>query len=220
MKNETTMTIYAEALADNRNYKNARIDGKTVGVAEARAWGTAVKALRHSAYGVAQFNHANMSNPEAVTCNTDKLYESLRAVLDLVGVVNGAKLQAQNIAPNIVSVATRIRTIDITNEMAEARYEKRNAKATLDEEGTDEAQTAYDEACTKVEELEAKPGNCKKIVEIQTESAFVKAVEVLLGDAINKQTAKTLEEVLAEEEARRQARRAKTAAKKAAKSAK
>ena len=218
MKNEKTMSIYAEALSVNRDYKNARIDGKTVGVKEARTWGNAVKTLRYPAYAIRQYRHANLGNSEEVApCDMSKFYEALRAVLDLVGVVNGAKLSTTNVAEEIISNASRIRVIDITNEMAHARYIKREAKKTLNEDENDETKQAYEDACEEVLRLESEAGNCKKLVEIQTESAFIKAVELLLGDAINKQTMKTLEEVLAEEEAKRQARRAKTAAKKAIK---
>lgn len=217
---ETKMTIYAEALADNRNYKNARIDGKSVGVAEYRAWGNAVKALRYPAYAIRQYRHANLGNAETVApCDMSALYSALHIVLDLVGVVNGAKLDAKNCAEEIISQASRIRTIDITPEMAHARLEKRNAKKAMDEDDNEETRKAYESASAEVERLESEPNNCKKIIEIQTETAFIKAVEILLGDAITKQTMKTLEEVLAEEEAKRQARRAKTAAKKAAKKA-
>lgn len=217
---ETKMTIFAEALADNRNYKNARIDGKSVGIAEYRAWSNAVKALRYPAYAIRQYRHANLGNAETVTpCDMTNLFKALHVVLDLVGIVNGAKLDAKNCAEEIIAQASRIRTIDITPEMAHARLEKRNAKKALDENENDETRKAYDDATAEVERLESEPNNCKKIIEIQTETAFVKTVELLLGDAITKQTMKTLEEVLAEEEAKRQARRAKTAAKKAAKKA-
>lgn len=215
-----TVTIYAEALADNRNYKNARMDGKTIGVRESRTWNNAVKAMRYPAYAVAQYRHANLANASvAAACDLSPLYTALRTVLDLVGEVNGAKLHAENIAETVIANASRIRTIDITNEMAEARYEKRQAKKALDEDNSEENQAAYDEAKAKVEELEGQPGNCKKLFEINSDTAFVKAVEIALGDAINGQCMKSAEQVMAEEEAKRQARRAKTAAKKAAKKA-
>jgi hypothetical protein len=103
--------------------------------------------------------------------------------------------------------------------MAAARYEKREAKKALDEDDSAENQTAYDNAKAEVERLESEPNNCKKLFEINSESAFVKAVEIALRDAINGQCMKTAEQVAAEEEAKRQERRAKTAAKKAAKKA-
>lgn len=216
MKN-TTMTIYAEALSDNRNYKNARIDGKTVGVAGARKWANAVKAMRIPAYAVAQYRHANLANAEIVApCDLSALYSALHTVLDLVGEVNGAKLHAENIAEIVIANASRIRTIDISNEMASARYEKRQAKKALDENDSAENQTAYDNAKAEVERLESEPNNCKKLFEINAESAFVKAVEIALGDAINGQYMKSAEQVAAEEEAKRQARRAKTAEKRKA----
>lgn len=215
-----TTTIYAEALSDNRNYKNARMDGKTIGVPESRTWNNAVKAMRIPAYAVAQYRHANLANTEIVApCDLSPLYTALHVILDLVGEVNGAKLHAENIAETVIANASRIRTIDISVEMAEARYEKRQAKKALDEDDTVENQTAYDNAKAEVERLESMPNNCKKLFEINSESAFVKAVEVALGDAINGQCMKTAEQVAAEEEAKRQERRAKTAEKKKAKKA-
>lgn len=217
---EKTITIYAEALADNRNYKNARMDGKAIGVPESRTWNNAVKALRIPAYTVAQYRHANLANAEIATpCDLSPLYTALHTVLDLIGEVNGAKLHAENIAEIVIANASRIRTIDISNEMAAARYEKRQAKKALDENDSAENQTAYDNAKAEVERLESLPGNCKKLFEINAESAFIKAVEVALGDAITGQCMKSAEQVAAEEEAKRQARRARTAAKKAAKKA-
>lgn len=215
-----TTTIYAEALSDNRNYKNARMDGKTVGVSESRTWNNAVKAMRYPAYAVAQYRHANLANTEVVApCDLSPLYTALRAVLDLVGEVNGAKLHAENIAEVVIANASRIRTIDISNEMASARYEKRQAKKAMDEDENEETIKAYEDAKIEVERLESEPNNCKKLFEINAESAFVKAVEIALGDAINGQCMKTAEQVQAEEEAKRQARRAKTAEKKKAKKA-
>lgn len=220
MTKTTTTTIYAEALSDNRNYKNGRMDGKTIGVSESRTWNAAVKAMRYPAYAVAQYRHANLANAEVVApCDLSPLYSALHVILDLVGEVNGAKLHAENIAETVIANASRIRTIDVSNEMAQARYEKRNAKKALDEDDSAENQTAYDTAKAEVERLESLPNNCKKLFEINSESAFVKAVEIALGDAINGQCMKSAEQVQAEEEAIRQARRARTAAKKAAKKA-
>lgn len=224
-----TMTIYAEALADNRNYKNARIDGKTVGVADARKWANAVKAMRIPAYAVAQYRHANLANAEiAAPCDLSALYSALHTVLDLVGEVNGAKLHAENIAEIVVANASRIRTIDISVEMADARFAKRQAKKALDNYDQGDKSKAeslleittlehnYDLCKAEVERLESEPNNCKKLFEINAESAFIKAVEIALGDAINGQCMKSAEQVAAEEEAKRQARRAKTAEKRKA----
>lgn len=216
--NTTTMSIFAEALISNRDYKNARINGEAVGVGNARAWLSAVKSLRIPAYAIRVYRHDHMGdNAEVVACDQSALYEALGKVLDMIGTVNGAKLYAKNVAEEIISNVVRFRAIDTSVEMAHARLEKKLAKQALDAEETEETQANYDhwvEECKRLEEL---PGNCKKIAEIQSESAFVKAVEILLGDAITKQAMKSAEQVAAEEEARRQARREATKAKKQAK---
>lgn len=215
---EKTMSIYAQALIDNREYKNARINGEAVGVSNARAWANAVKALRIPAYAIRVYRYNHMGDAETVApCDQTALYDALRPVLELVGVVNGAKLDTHNMAEEIIANAMRFRVIDTSEEMAHAHNQRRLAKAALLEKETEETQATYDHWNDECVRLEALPGNCKRIPYIQAEATFVKSVETLLGDAIEKQTAKSAEEVAAEEEAKRQARRAKTAAKKAEK---
>ena len=188
-----------------------------MGVPEARKWLAAVKAIRLPAYAIRQHRHDSMGNAEvAAAVDMGAFYTAINGVLNLIGEVNGAKLHAENLAEEVLAHASRIRVIDITNEMAEARYNKREARKALDEDDSEENRAAYEAACTEVERLESEPNNCRKLFEINTESAFVKAVEILLGDAIIKQTMKSAEQVAAEEEARRQARRAATKAKRAA----
>ena len=216
----TNITIFAEALVDNREYKNARINGNAVGVANARKWVNAVKAIRLPAYAVRVYRYNNMGEAEAVAkCDESPVYNAIAPVLEMVGEVNGAKLNAHNVAEEIIANALRFRVIDITNEMAHARLEKRLAKKAMEEDENEETIAEFDKWADEVKRLEEEPGNCKRIPEIVSESAFVKAVEILLGDAIKKQAMKSAEEVAAEEEAKRRARREKTAAKKAAKKA-
>lgn len=218
MPNTNNMTVFAEALVDNREYKNARINGDAVGVANSRKWIAAVKALRVPSYAIRVYRHDHMGDAETVAqCDQTPLYDALKPVLDMVGEVNGAKLNAHNVAEEIIANVVRFRVVDISTEMAHARCEKKLAKQTLDSEETEEAQTNYNhwvEECKRLEEL---PGNCKRIPEIQTESAFVKAVEILLGDAISKQAMKSAEQVAAEEEAKKQARKEKAKANRKAK---
>jgi hypothetical protein len=214
------MSIFAEALINNREYKNARVNGESVGVANSRAWIAAVKALRMPAYASRVYRYNHMGDAETVSaCDQSTLYNALAKVLEMVGTVNGAKLNAKNCAEEIISSAVRFRVVDITAEMAHARCEKKLAKKALEEEETEETQANYDQWDAEVKRLEELPGNCKKIAEIQSETAFVKAVEILLGDAIKKQNMKSAEQVQAEEEAKRAERRAKTKAKQQAKKA-
>lgn len=214
------MTIFAEALVDNREYKNARINGEAVGVANSRKWLAAVKAIRMPAYAVRVYRYNNMGEAETVAkCDETPVYNALAPILDMVGEVNGAKLNAHNIAEEIIANAMTFRVIDITPEMAHARCEKCEAKKAMDKDENEETIAAYDAAVEEVKRLEGEPGNCKRIPQIVKDAAFVRAVEILLGDAICKQGAKSAEEVAAEEEARRQARREATKAKRAAKKA-
>ena len=219
MKNNT-MSIFAQALIDNTEYKNARINGVAVGVANARLWANTVKAVRIPAYAVRVYRFNNMGNSDTVApCDQTALYNALKPMLELVGEVNGAKLDAFNVAEEIISNAMRFRVIDITPEMAHARNEMRIAKKAMNEDENEETIAEFEKWNEEVKRLEGEPGNCKRIPEIASETAFVKAVETLLGNAITKQQAKSAEEVAAEEEAKRAARRAKTAAKRAAKKA-
>lgn len=217
MSNNTTMSIFAEALINNREYKNARVNGEAVGVANARTWSATVKALRLPAYAIRVFRYNHMGDTETVApCDMAPLFTNLVKVVDMIGAVNGAKLSAQNLAEEIISNAVRFRVIDITPEMAHARCDYREARKAMNENDTEENTALYEQCKAEVERLEALPGNCKRIPEVQSESAFVKAVEILLGDAIKKQTMKSAEEVAAEEEAKRQARKARKQAKKQA----
>lgn len=218
MPNNTNMSVFAEALVDNREYKNARINGDAVGVANARKWVSAIKSVRIPSYAVRVYRYNNMGNSEAVApCDQTPLYNALAPIIDMVGVVNGAKLDAHNLAEEIIAMSVRFRAVDTSDAMAHARCEKKLAKKNLEENDSEENQANYDHWVEEVKNLEALPGNCKKIAEIQTESAFIKSVEILLGDAINKQCMKSAEQVAAEEEAKRQARREKSKAKRQAK---
>lgn len=238
-----TLSIYAEALSVNREFKNAKIDGQTVGVANAKTWRNAVKALLIPAYRIAAYRHDHMGDStEVAPIDMGDFYAKLREVLALVGEVNGAKLFAENIAEGIISASKRWRVIDITPEMADARSNYRIAKKAMEDPASVKGITAIDDdkkaflekltavlddeealatfvddCKAEVERLEGIAGNCKKLFENQGENPFVKEVEMLLGDAINGQLAKSVETILAEMEAKRQARRAKTAAKKASK---
>ena len=213
-----TMSIYAEALVANRNFKNAKVDGTAVGIMNARHWSTLVKACRLPAYAVRKYRYDNMGEAnEVAPCDQTALYNAIRPVIDLIGDVNGDKLNAKNIAEEFIAISTRFRTIDITVEMASARNNMREARKAMIADETADNITAYEAAKAEVERLEAMPGNCKRIVEIQSESAFVKAVEIALGDAISKQTLRSVEEIIAEKEAREAERKAKRKANKLAK---
>lgn len=206
-----TMSIYAEALINNREYKSMRINGEAVGVSNARVWMQAIKSLRIPAYAIREYRYNHMGDAESVTpCDQSILYNAIKVVLDMVGEVNGAKLDAFNVAEEVISSAMRFRVIDTSNEMAHARAMKRSAKEADDE-------VELEKWSLECKRLEALPGNCKKIPDIQSEGVFVKTVEMLLGDAIKKQKAKSVEEIMAEIAKKEEERKAKAKANKKAK---
>lgn len=214
MKNTNTSLI-AQALVDNREFKSARISAKLLGdYALARKWQNAVKALRIPAYRVAAHRHDAMGDTaeNAVVIDQTPLYTALRTVLDLIGEVNGEKLNVKNCAEAIIAEVHRYRVVDITPEMAHARAMRSEASKAVKEAETDEelaeANSALELWKDECKRLESEAGNCKKVFEAQTESAFVNRVEMLLGDAISGQLAKTAEEVEAEMLAKAEARKA------------
>lgn len=212
---EKTMSIYAEALVSNREFKSARINGESVGVTAARVWIAAVKAMLIPAYTVYKYRYNHMGDAEkAATVNQSALYDALHVVLNFVGDVNGAKLNAANIAENVIACAVRFRVIDTSEEMAHAHCEKRLAFMALNDDETPEHQSNYDKWADECKRLESLPGNCKRIVEIQSDATFVRNVELMLGDAILKQSLRPVEDILAEKAALRAARDAKRRANK------
>lgn len=215
---EKTMSIYAEALMSNREFKSARINGESVGVTAARVWIAAVKAVLIPAYTVYKYRFDHMGDTEKVAaCDQTALYDALHNVLNFVGEVNGAKLNAHNVAENVISCAVRFRVIDTSEEMSHAHCERNIARKRLNDDETPENQTVYDKWVDECARLEALPGNCKRIVEIQSETTFVRNVELMLGDAILRQSLRPVEEILAEKAALKAARDAKRKANKAAK---
>lgn len=215
-----TMSVYAEALMSNREYKNARIDGVAVGVNEARHWVKLVKTALIPAYDVRKYRYDNMGEVDTVApCDMSALFDAIRPIIALVGEVNGDKLNPANIAEEFVSHSVKFRVIDITPEMAHARNMFREARKAMNAEETPDNVAKFEACKAEVERLESIPGNCKRIVEIQSESAFVKAVEIALGDAIKRQTLRPSDEILAEKAAKEAERKAKRKANKNAKKA-
>lgn len=218
MSNNSTMSIFAEALINNREYKSMRINGEAVGVSNAREWIAAVKALRIPAYAIREYRYNHMGDAEtAAPCDQSTLYAALKNVLEMVGEVNGAKLDAFNCAEEIISSAMRFRVIDTSDAMAHAHAMRKSAKEALSDDESDENQAEYDKWDNECKRLEALPGNCKKIPDIQSEGTFVRNVEMLLGDAIKKQHAKSVAQIQAEIAEKEAQRKAKAKANKQAK---
>lgn len=217
---EKTMSIYAEALVSNREFKSARINGESVGVTASRIWIASVKSMLIPAYTIFKYRYDHMGDSEkAATIDQSGLYDALHVVLGLIDEVNGAKLNAFNIAESVISCAVRFRVIDTSEEMAHAHCERNIARKRLNNDDTPENQSVYDKWADECSRLENLPGNCKRIVEIQSESTFTRNVELMLGDAILKQSLRSVEDIQAEKAALKAARAEKRRNNKQAKSA-
>ena len=218
MSNNTTMSIYAEALISNMEYKNARINGEAVGVNNARNWANLLKASLAPAYDIRKYRWDNMGNKEVVApCNQTPLYDAIRPIIALIGEVNGDKLNAENVAEEFIAHAMKIKAYDTSAEMAHARHMKQSAYAALKEETSAEKQAEFDHWEAEVKRLESLPGNCTRKPFMQSETTFIKNVEIALANAITKQTMRPRAEIEAEKAARKAERDAKRKANKLAK---
>lgn len=211
--NKTT-TIFAEALTENNQLKKGIITGESVGVKNAREWNNAIKAMRMPAYCVREYRYNHMGDENAATVDQTAFFESLRVIVDMIGEVNGAKLNPANLAEEIYAHSMKRRAIDLTREMAHARRLYRDAIKAKNEDENEDTIATFEQCKAEVKRLEDIPGNCKYIPEAQSESYFVKNVIITLSDAVCKQCAKSSEQIMAEEQARKEARAARAKARK------
>lgn len=204
---ENTYSVYVKVLVCAQEYKALKVNAKLVGVDEALTWNKAVEAIRLPAYTVRSARRNSMSaEADAPTIDQSALYAAIRTVLDLIGEVNGARLNPKNLAEEFIAQVVRINVIDLTPEMAEARYDLRKAKA-------DKADDDVIKACkNEIARLESLPGQCHKEARCLTATSWKSVAEKILSDAITKQTMKSAEEVAAEELAAKAERAAKAKA--------
>ena len=220
MSKEKTMSIIAEALVYNRKFAKNQISAKTLGFEEFHNWRNAMESAMYEAYRVAVYRYKHMGDAEAMQdCDQTALYTAIRAIIAQIGEVNGDTLNPANIAEAFIAEALRFKKIDISNDMAHARCEKLSAKKRNDANNTEENQANFDHWEAEVKRLESLPGNCKLQPTIQSDATFTKVMQAKLGDAIMKQEARPLEDILAEKAARKAARDAKRKANKQAKQA-
>lgn len=225
MSNNTTI---AQCMAHNRDLKNARLNADQIGAEQFTAWKNAVKNMLKPAYIIASARHDAIVNGYKSTIDQSALYDAVKAVLGIVGKVNGHDLDVKALADNIIGCSYSWKVKDLSPELMFARSAKRNDEALLRKyksmNGVD-VNTIYDvedkiEAQKeKIAELEAIPGNCVREYTLVSEGVFRTAVERFIGDAVKEQSAKTWEELEAEAEAKKEARRKRQQEKRAAKKA-
>ena len=213
-----TMSIYAQALTFNRDFARNQINAKSIGFAEYHSWKSALSNALVESYKIAEYRYNHMGDVgEVAPCDQNNLYGAIRVVVGLIGEVNGDTLNPVNVAEAFIAESLRFVKIATSNEMAHAYCEKKSAKKKLDEENTAENQANYDHWEAEVTRLENLPGNCKLKPTMQSEATFTKLIQAKLGDAILHQSARPVEEIIAEKSAREAERKAKRKANKLAK---
>lgn len=210
------MNKFAEALSIVAQGKNITLQS-LLQPADVITIRTALEAMRIPAYRIAveRFNAASSDAP--VQVDMSPLYEVTRNLCTLLGEVNGAPLHAENLVDLIVAQSMRTRWIDLTHEMADAHRLLHDARVAQKDDPSEENEKEVERLHEECKRLEKIPGNCRKNREAVTETVFVKTVTELIGAIINKQQAKSVGQVLAEEAERKEAMKARAKARKAAK---
>ena len=221
------MNNIAKTLARNitvKNKKESRINGGFVGADAYSSWKSAMEAA-HVAFYKYESAKIKLANGtiKSIKDEREKAIECHRAIIALIGEVNGINLESSVEAMDLVSkYAIRTTEVYIGRAMT-LKSERDNLKKQLDniatgmnEEYVSNLQRQFD---AKEEELalEAKkPGSAKKGDTMTTWSFFVYNAETRLGKTIEKQESQPYEEIVAEREAKRAANRAKAKAKRQA----
>lgn len=214
------MNNYANALSTIANTKNLSLRN-VLTPEEFLSLRNALLALRFPAYKAWKVRFDNASNAEKVTVDLAPVYAVLKPLCEKLGDVNGAPLHAENLVELCLEEAHYIHKIDVTPEMAHKHYLRKEAMRHYNENPTEENATALATLKDECKILENTPGNCKDSHEPKKEEAFIRDISRKLGNIINKQQAKSAEQVQAEEAERKEAMKARAKARKeAAKKAK
>lgn len=214
------MTNYAKALSTIANTKSLSLQ-KVLASDEVATLRSALSACRFPAYTVwaTRFNSAKSATP--VKVDMSALYNSAKALCDILGDVNGAPLHAENLVELFVVESHRVRKIDTTVEMSDNHLQRKLAKERMEADDSDENVAEYNRLNALCKLMENTPGNCRDQHESVAESTFVSKVARLVGAIINEQEAKTPEQIQAEEAKRKEEMKARAKARKeAAKKAK
>lgn len=221
------MNNIAKTLVRNitvKDKKSSRVTGDFVGVDNYSSWKSTLETAHAVFY---KYEHAkiNLGNGtvQSIKDEKDKAVESYKAIVALVGEVNGIKLETSIEAMELVSkFAIRTteqfagRALTLKSERDNLRKQLDNVSNGMSEEYIENLQKQFD---AKEEELaleKKKPGSAKKGDTMTTWSFFIYNAETRLAKAIEKQEAQSYEDIVAEREAKKAANRAKAAARRQA----
>jgi hypothetical protein len=217
------MSIYAEKLSVKAEFagKYAKLTKETLGDNYA-TWKSTIVDCLGVAYKVYEVRH---NNGMAKTVNVDMsaLYSKVYAVRDMIGEVNGMKLNSELLAEALIGISHTFRkacysdaaaTADCNLDSAKASkrtIEKRPITDTFTEtakaQALAQAQTAIDSANARIDELMQIAGNYRDIPCPVSETMFLANAEKELRTIVNNQNAKSWEQVQAEKQALKEARK-------------
>lgn len=221
------MTNIANALVYNStvmNNKAATINGGQIGVEDYGSWKTALENAHRDFYKYECAIITASINPEKSAKDaTIQAFNSLQAILDLVGEINGHPIHK---SADLLNVLTKYSMVDKKERIGNAmliQSQIKNLRAELRNTNDGMSQDWID---AKEKELNAKM-EALRLADKQTDSAskyntrakysvFTTKLECALAKIIKGQEAKTWEELEAEEQARKDAARARRKAKRQA----
>lgn len=220
-----TMSIYAQKLSEKADFagKYARLNKETLGE-NYPVWKSTIVDCLSEAYKVYEVRHNNGMS-EDVSVDMSALYTKVNTVRNMIGEVNGMKLNSALLAETMVGASHTTRKACFSNESASADCDLASAQAsmrvvkarpvnaTFTEEAKAQAiakaQTAIDTAKARIDSLMQASGNYRDVPCPVSETAFLSKVEVELRTIVNQQNAKTWEQVQAEKKALNEARKAR-----------
>lgn len=222
------MNTIANCLVYNNRFATAKLNAEQLSPEALKEWTDAIASMHKHAYSIAvkcENEQVKLENP---TIDKGALYDSIRAVLSLVGEVNGHRLYANDaIATLVVGYANRrvnadspelqfVKSRIANNKRLLAIYEK---TAGVNPEAIESLRNEIDTLVNQRDALLSEADNRHKVVTRTSVNAFRLDAEHLFARIITEQAAKTWDELEAEAEARRAERNARAKARKQAKKA-
>lgn len=221
-------TALQDILSDNNRYASALINAKHIGAEDLKAWTTLVNNLHIAAYRVYVTCENSGLTVDSKSVDKTPVYEALRAILAIIGDVNGHKLYAnEELATLVIGYSGKRGNADspalqyCLSKLGNRKRELAKAKDIngLEPKYIKSLEDQIAELEEEKKELLSSADNRVKKPTRTTANAFRLDLEHRLARVIADQKAKTWEELEAEAEAKRKERRAKTKAKKAEKKA-
>lgn len=198
----------AESIGYNFGFKkNSRyLTADQIGNEMFEQWSTATALLWRSAYNYVYARQEVVAGKQNSIPSEvrDAFYRELKSTLALVGEINGHALPVAEIAELTAEQSYVMKNEDQNPELMLARSQRKNARSELNKYANmngiskdycDTLQEQIDALTEQIHALEGVRGNCVPSLERISSTRFRKGFELVLGSAIEKQSAKSWEEL-------------------------